>query len=1253
MQHKMLSSRAVVIGCLVCWSATPADGGTWVIDLGETLLSLDPRVFENHGVWATPTGEAGAMEVDGAGRERLAFLIDPGSDFVVHIDENGVAFFEGSIRHVGGLTFGGPAGRRSLDTFVLDSDTYTTPYGFVTFGEAREGGRPGGLILRATHVEIDPAAEILLITGDDVRLSLGWASALGRPKLAQETIGTFALRARLVSLDGKEPVGFTPSSPSSARSAGEARASGPDVIVGILHAALASYGSEDGISAFAVGTTSCNKGDEELLWISSTNQHPVIGQNMFRLKDDRFEQIGMSWLKHGFTALQMDECNIGCHSSGTGTRLGVGCSDPYTAGLNGQQSYLGPRWQVNAHTGYFPYPPTRPPLTGSVIERRLQVHNVDLDPDLNDGAAYFVSSQYVAADDAQGGNGNNNESYARISVWWDSSDSRYRASVNGETQREQPGIRAWKDQDSDPSSILEVDVQIPGEGLLILAAKAIDVGGGIWRYEYALQNVNSHRSGGSFSVPLPPEVVAGAPGFHDVDYHSGGPYDNTDWTISITPMAVEWSSPQTYAQNPNSNALRWGTIYNFWFEANTPPRNVDATIGLFRPGVPDSVMVEALGPSAVPGTCTPTSDRLACQQDACVDAGEVCTSTVGMIDPSTGADVVLECDCLGQDECHLVFGDASVSCAGTCANPGNGCNLVHTDPLGDAFTCVCGPPTGVCCLDSSGGPVAFESCRELDEISCGDAGGVFKGLGALCTGIGACCLPSGSCGDAQSRECCEASGGVYGGPGSICEQSGACCFDADSDGINESCELMSEACCTAVAGLFHGPGIACGDFGACCFDITGLECVVMGAACCGDVVGDFHGAGSTCDDADEDGTPDVCLLPVELCPLLEPAPDPCADRQNIDCVNTDPSGEACLPRVVRIAFEPPDPELFAVPECDCLMSGDYCGPVQINPADGDSGATLSCGFVCPDEDDSCQIFINGVPTGEIIAEVSTFTPGDVVTCQCGCTNSPSPEPELGEDRNSRPAENSKNRYLSLSAGEPGRTQAIRVTFVDLPSPFHIWNDMIFFVGTPREACENSGKGLDTDPADCPAALPTDTFWTAPLVCEEQHAEYRDWHGWCDGGTCVGGLKPGASCGIDDDCVESLHLYNEGIVPSGVYAIQVLNSNCSPNKEGGFSAPLRMTQSAWGDVCGPSLTAGACMAVADGIVDVTNDVLGVLDKFANVSALQKARADIEPGDDGPNNGPDFKVNVANDVLFALDAFTGGSYPFAPVDPCPPG
>ena len=252
--------------------------------------------------------------------------------------------------------------------------------------------------------------------------------------------------------------------------------------------------------------------------------------------------------------------------------------------------------------------------------------------------------------------------------------------------------------------------------------------------------------------------------------------------------------------------------------------------------------------------------------------------------------------------------------------------------------------------------------------------------------------------------------------------------------------------------------------------------------------------------------------------------------------------------------------------------------------------------------------------------------------------------------------NTKNRFASIKTADAGRDQAIRVRFVDLPSPFTVWNGMDFWAGVPREVCENSGKGLETDPADCPSALPTDTFWAAPLLCAKEAAHFMDWRGLCDAGTCVGGLIDGAGCLVDDDCVEVVHFYHEGLVPGGIYEIQVMDITCSLQDEGAYSAALTMFQSAWGDVCGPG-SGGACSGAADGVVDVTNDVLGILDKFANVNNLQKARADLEPGDDaiygGTNNGPDFKVNVANDVLYCLDAFTGAPYPFEPGDPCDAG
>jgi len=374
---------------------------------------------------------------------------------------------------------------------------------------------------------------------------------------------------------------------------------GPDVIVGDLMD-LTNYASSGGIEALALGTYSCNIGDAELDWISNTNQHPVIAQNLYKMKSvagsTRFEQIGMSWLKHGFFALSDLLCCPTCDAT-NGTALGVGCADPYCCGLNGDQFGLGPRWQVNAATGVFAYPYASPSFSGSVA-RRLQVKITDLEP-AGASVLYYGEGHYVAADDAAAGHKDNNASYRQLNVTGSGTAWTF-ALMPADTVREKSAISAWKALDA---AVTESEVQVPGDGKLIVSSRATDLGSGTWHYEYAVYNMNSDRSVGSFSVPVPAGATISNIGFHDVDYHSGdGPgnvnFSGTDWVAMLAGNAITWST-QTYALNQSANAIRWATLYNFRFDANVAPAASDGnlTLGLFKPGTPASVV--ALG--QIPG----------------------------------------------------------------------------------------------------------------------------------------------------------------------------------------------------------------------------------------------------------------------------------------------------------------------------------------------------------------------------------------------------------------------------------------------------------------------------------------------------------------------------------------------------------------------------------------------------------------------------------------------------------------------------
>ena len=354
---------------------------------------------------------------------------------------------------------------------------------------------------------------------------------------------------------------------------------GPDVTVFSL-SDIGNYGGSGGIHGYSIGTRSCNRGDAPLNWCDESpgcgqgttdEDHPVIAQNLYRLRDGRFQQIGMSWLKHGF--LSTNSTTAGCSGaqgqSCTGpplgsSQLGVGCTDPYGSGLNGSRP-LGLRSEVNPTTGDYPFPYTEVSGTGP-YEQRVKVAETDLDAAQNPGAFYWIEGQYIAPDDAVAENGLNNASYRRVTVGVGPS---YALSFAGVTIEGSPAIVAWKKQDPGVDFIsLDVPASTPRQRFHV-ARKTTDLGGGNWHYEYAIHNLNANVSARAFSVDLPGAAITNV-GFTDIEHHSGEPYATTDWVPSVSAGTVGWST-DTFLVDPDANALRWATMFNFWFDANVPP----------------------------------------------------------------------------------------------------------------------------------------------------------------------------------------------------------------------------------------------------------------------------------------------------------------------------------------------------------------------------------------------------------------------------------------------------------------------------------------------------------------------------------------------------------------------------------------------------------------------------------------------------------------------------------------------------------
>jgi hypothetical protein len=72
--------------------------------------------------------------------------------------------------------------------------------------------------------------------------------------------------------------------------------------------------------------------------------------------------------------------------------------------------------------------------------------------------------------------------------------------------------------------------------------------------------------------------------------------------VTQTSNSITWNT-ETFAQNQNANAIRWGTLYNFRFDAALPPQSAIATVGFFKTGSPITTAIQA---PAANGTPTPT-----------------------------------------------------------------------------------------------------------------------------------------------------------------------------------------------------------------------------------------------------------------------------------------------------------------------------------------------------------------------------------------------------------------------------------------------------------------------------------------------------------------------------------------------------------------------------------------------------------------------------------------------------------------------
>ena len=333
----------------------------------------------------------------------------------------------------------------------------------------------------------------------------------------------------------------------------------------------------------------------------NNDQHPYLVWNLYRFNaDGSLDQIGRSGVKHAFLTL-----NTACSDNpGDSHILGRGCSDVYSVSNNDATGALGPRSEIIPATNQWGrcgsiYDTNCDGVANSVANdvfaQRLVVRESQFSGAAQAGATYMFESWYLARDDINILNSmaTTRATFTRNSTTW---------SVGGNDQYKLgPAIDRWVNPAAPPAGGASVMLSTP-EGKVKVAGKSTNLGGGRWRYDYAVMNLDFARAETSGAEPNlrvisnlglnSLTIPAGSATISDLSFGDGDLDSTNDWTASVGGRNVTWTAP-------SGNALNWGTLFRFSFIANQGPARGAFALGIATPGTSATLKgTGMIGPSA-------------------------------------------------------------------------------------------------------------------------------------------------------------------------------------------------------------------------------------------------------------------------------------------------------------------------------------------------------------------------------------------------------------------------------------------------------------------------------------------------------------------------------------------------------------------------------------------------------------------------------------------------------------------------------
>lgn len=346
---------------------------------------------------------------------------------------------------------------------------------------------------------------------------------------------------------------------------------------------------------------------------AGNDQHPFLVWAVYRIDGDgRLSQLARSGVKHAFFSSNELPNGAGGCGCGPANVLWTGCTDTYGWSTNDSSAWLSERGEVVPARGQWgrcgslrdadcngsddgPFIPS--------FDLRAVVTEADLAPALHPGAHWFIEAWYVVRDDV---NIDNSFGHRRIVPRWVGPTSKwmldFSETLGGPQLPFVPGpvIDAWVAPGTTTPTAMSRDVA-HADGRLRVAVRVQDLGGGRWRYDYALMNIDHTRAETqgnepnlrllanhgpvAFALPLSPFANV------EVNVRDGDLDIGNDWTVARDASGLRLLAA------PGSS-MSWGALYRFSIVANLPPIAGDVSIQPGGLGMPSPLTAAALVPDA-------------------------------------------------------------------------------------------------------------------------------------------------------------------------------------------------------------------------------------------------------------------------------------------------------------------------------------------------------------------------------------------------------------------------------------------------------------------------------------------------------------------------------------------------------------------------------------------------------------------------------------------------------------------------------